>query len=51
MTESLQPALAGVPLKLDTMSVTLPGSALVAQVYVADLLRLNLRGILFGPLT
>lgn len=37
--------------KLEAIAVTLFGSALVAQVYAADLLRLNLRGILFGLLT
>jgi drug/metabolite transporter, DME family len=37
--------------KLEAIAVTLFGSALVAQVYAADLLRLNLRGILFGLMT
>ncbi|HSB78928.1 MAG TPA: EamA family transporter [Candidatus Methylomirabilis sp.] len=37
--------------KLEAIAVTLFGSALVAQVYAVDLLRLNLRGILFGLLT
>ena len=37
--------------KLGAISVTLLGSALVAQVYATDLLRLNLRGILFGLMT
>lgn len=34
--------------KLGAIAVTLLGSALVAQVYATDLLRVNLRGILFG---
>jgi drug/metabolite transporter, DME family len=37
--------------KLGAIAVTLLGSALVAQVYATDLLRLNLRGILFGLIT
>jgi len=39
------------PTKLGAIAVTLLGSALVAQVYATDLLRLNLRGILFGLMT
>ncbi len=34
--------------RLGAIALTLVGSALVAQVYQADLIRLNLRGILFG---
>jgi drug/metabolite transporter (DMT)-like permease len=37
--------------KLGAIAVTLLGSALVAQVYATDLLRLNFRGILFGLMT
>lgn len=37
--------------KLGAIAVTLLGSALVAQAYATDLLRLNLRGILFGLMT
>ncbi|HYL80182.1 MAG TPA: DMT family transporter, partial [Candidatus Acidoferrum sp.] len=37
--------------KLGAIAVTLIGSALVAQVYATDLLRVNLRGILFGMMT
>lgn len=36
---------------LVAIAITLVGSALVAQVHEADLLRVNLRGILFGLLT
>jgi drug/metabolite transporter (DMT)-like permease len=36
---------------LAAIAVTLAGSALVAQIHEADLLRVNLRGILFGLLT
>jgi drug/metabolite transporter (DMT)-like permease len=39
------------PSKLGAIALTLLGSALVAQAYRADLLRLNLRGIGFGLLT
>ncbi|HSB73107.1 MAG TPA: DMT family transporter [Candidatus Methylomirabilis sp.] len=37
--------------KLGAIFLTLLGSALVAQVYATDLLRVNLRGILFGLMT
>jgi DME family drug/metabolite transporter len=37
--------------KWSAIAVTLVGSALVAQVYAADFLRLNLKGILFGLAT
>ncbi|HYL80184.1 MAG TPA: EamA family transporter [Candidatus Acidoferrum sp.] len=37
--------------KLGAIALTLFGSALVAQVYATDLLRVNLRGILFGLMT
>lgn len=37
--------------KVGAILVTLLGSALVAQAYSVDLLRLNLRGILFGLMT
>jgi drug/metabolite transporter (DMT)-like permease len=37
--------------KLGAIALTLIGSGLVAQVYQADLVRLNLRGILFGLAT
>jgi drug/metabolite transporter (DMT)-like permease len=36
---------------LGAIAITLAGSALVAQVHEADLLRVNLRGIIFGLLT